>query len=446
MSPSGTVTPVPPPRAAVPPQRTGLVLSGGGARGAYEAGVLSYLRHELEPELGRPLPIQVVAGTSVGAINACHMATHAHVMTAQAGLLIERWKSLHVQEVLNFGVPDVLRMAREVLGRKNPDASHHGGLVNPRALEHVVMKGTHWPSLGRNIRAGHLEGLAVSATEVATGRTTVFIQQRGGGLPSWTPEPNIHVVSARIGPRHALASGAIPLLFPPVQIGRRLFVDGSLRMNLPLSPVLRLGTTRVIVISLRHLSAKAEPQAAAATEHELDHEHEHDAEVEEAIYATAPFLVGKTLNALMLDSTDQDLGRLRAINAMLEAGTRAYGPSFQKVMSEAVPRTGPTPFRYVRNILVRPSQDIGKLAADYARSPAFARRARGLASMLLKRMVPGEGGESDLLSYLMFDGGFAEMLIDLGRADARAQRAEWLRFWSDAPECAAEEAQWPVAA
>lgn len=425
---------------ALPPsaskQRTGLVLCGGGARGAYEAGVISYLRDELEPELSRTLPIPIIAGTSVGAINACHMATHAQVMSAQPGLLIDRWKSLHVQEVLKFGVPDVLRMARELMGRPTAEAHRHGGLVDPRALENVVMTGTHWPSLGRNIRSGLLEGLALSATEVATGRTTVFIQQHGGGLPSWTPEPNIHVVSARIGPRHALASAAIPLLFPPVQIGRRLFVDGGLRMNVPLSPALRMGATRVIVVSLRHMPAKDEAQA-----HDLD-----DAQGEEIHYATAPFLVGKTLNALMLDSTDQDLGRLRAINDLLEAGTKAYGPGFQTVMSEAVPRTGPAPFCYVRNILIRPSQNIGKLAAEYASSPTFSKRAKGLAGMALRRMVDEETEESDLLSYLMFDGGFAEMLIDLGRADARARRAEWVKFWSEAPECAAEAAQWPQAA
>jgi NTE family protein len=425
--------------ARVAPQRTGLVLCGGGARGAYEAGVISYLRHELEPELGRPLPIPVIAGTSVGAINACHMATHAHVMSAQSGLLIDRWKSLHVQEVLKFGVPDVLRMAREMLGKPGPASLRHGGLVDPRALENVVMTGTHWPWLGRNIRSGLLDGLALSATEVATGRTVVFIQQRGGGLPSWTPEPNIHVASARIGPRHALASAAIPLLFPPVQIGKRLFVDGGLRMNVPLSPALRMGATRVIVISLRHIPSKEEELLPHGSD-------DAGAEAEESHFATAPFLVGKTLNALMLDSADQDLGRLRAINAMLEAGTRAYGPGFQTVMSEAVPRTGPAPFRYVRNILIRPSQNIGRLAAEYASSATFARRARGLAGMALKRMVDREGGESDLLSYLMFDGGFAELLIDLGRSDARARQEDWLKFWSESPECAAEAAQWPAAA
>lgn len=429
---------------ALPPtpseQRTGLVLCGGGARGAYEAGVISYLRDELEPELGQALSIPFIAGTSVGAINACHMATHAHVMSAQPGLLIDRWKSLHVQEVLKFGVPDVLRMARELMGRPTAEHHRHGGLVDPRALENVVMTGTHWPSLGRNIRAGLLEGLALSGTEVATGRTTVFIQQHGGGLPSWTPEPNIHVVSARIGPRHALASAAIPLLFPPVQIGRRLFVDGGLRMNVPLSPALRMGATRVIVVSLRYIPPKEELEASVPA-NEGD-----DTEGEELHYATAPFLVGKTLNALMLDSTDQDLGRLRAINDLLEAGTKAYGAGFQTMMSEAVPRTGPAPFRYVRNILIRPSQNIGKLAADYAASPTFTKRAKGLAGMALKRMVDREGGESDLLSYLMFDGGFAETLIDLGRADARARRAEWVKFWSEAPECAAEAAQWRAAA
>ncbi len=414
--------------APMDPPKTALVLGGGGARGAYEAGVLAYLRQELEPKLG-PLRMDIVCGTSVGAINACHVAANIEHPVRQAADLMHRWRSLAIESVLRFGFSDLVRITRELLGRPTEQPHRHGGVMDPAGLRQIVLEGAHWPSIGRSIRRGALEALAVTATHVATGHSEVFIQQRGGGLPPWTRDPHLIASAARIGPHHALASAAIPLIFPAVSIGGRLYVDGGLRMNVPLSPALRLGAERVLVISLRHIGSTPEPSLA-------------DSESVERTSATAPFLLGKTLNALLLDRTDQDLERLQRINTMLEAGVAAYGTSYPEVFNAALLPRRNQGVRYVRNFLIRPSRDIGELAAEYASSPEFNRRARGWVGKGLRRLAERQGPRSeDLLSYLLFDGGFADLLIDLGRRDARAREADWVKFWSDAPQSEAEAVQ-----
>jgi NTE family protein len=409
--------------------RTGLVLGGGGARGAYEAGVLSYLREEFDPEFGRPVPVDIIAGTSVGAINACHVAAHIEEPREQAIQMVNHWKALSIDSVLRFGAGDIFRMAREVFGKPALIEGKHGGLIDPSGLQGIVLRGAPWPAIGRSIRRGALHAMAISATHVATGRTTVFIQMKGKTLPPWTNDPHFVAEPALIGPHHAMASAAIPLLFPPVRVRGRLYVDGSLRQSVPIAPALRLGAQRVLVISLRHLKEGVFPPQESET-------------LEEGTWASAPFLFGKTLNALLLDRTDQDMEKLRRLNTILVAGTEAFGGRYPEVLNAAMRPHRNSPLRYVRNILIRPSEDIGQLASQYARSPDFTKRARGLAGAFVRKLVEREARESaDLVSYLLFDGGFAEQLIDLGRRDARAQREGWARFFSDAPECETEAVQ-----
>src|SRR5262249_22819656 len=151
------------------------------------------------------------------------------------------------------------------------------------------------------------------------GRTEVFMHCASDRLPTWTRDPNLRLVQTRIGPRHALASAAIPLLFPAVRIGGDLYVDGGVRLNVPISPALRLRAQRVLLISLKHL-ATPPPLSNGGEE----------------VLATFPFLFGKTLNALLLDRTDQDVGRMRLVNTMLQAGTEAYGPGFAGVLNKAI--------------------------------------------------------------------------------------------------------------
>ena len=411
--------------------KTALVLGGGGARGAYEAGVVSYLREELQPELGRPLHIDILTGTSVGAINACFLASRATTPALQGRLLCDEWLKLNVDLVLRWGAGDMIRVVRDLLGRPSADVPERvrGGLVNPAGLEQLVVRGTHWPSIGRNLRHGDLEALAISATHVASGHTVIFLQRRDGGVPEWTRDPHLRVMATSIGPRHALASAAIPVLFPAVRVHQQLYTDGGLRFDVPMSPAIRLGAERVAIVSLRHIPSSSE--AAADERHGS-----------EPAYASAPFLIGKTLNAFLLDRTDMDVERLQRLNSMITEGTRAFGSDFAKVLNQALAPRRNSSVRYVRNLLLRPSQDIGKLAAEYARSPEFKKASKGFAGSTLRRMVEREATDSaDLVSYLLFDAGFAEQLISLGRADARARRSDWVRFWSDEPECDAEATQ-----
>jgi NTE family protein len=412
------------------PLKTALVLGGGGARGAYEAGVISFLREELEPELGRSLPLSILCGTSVGALNACHLATNADAGRWQGRRLTETWRSISLESMLHLRAGDFVRVVCETIGWKRGSGKEMPGLVDPSGLRDLILHCMRWPGIGRNIRAGFLDALSVSATHLASGKTFTFIQRSAERTPPWSEDPHFISLCTRIGPHHALASAAIPLVFPPVKVGRSLFADGGLRLNVPLSPALRLGAERVIVVSLRHKERTPSPLS------------------EEWGHATLPFLAGKTLNALTLDSTEQDLERLRRLNALIDAGTRAYGPEFAAMLDSTLAPSRRTPLRYVRNILVHPSDDLAKLAGEYARSPAFLKRARGLAAHFIRRLADSEDhGSADLLSYLLFDSGYAELLMDLGRRDARALGDKWDFFFSEKPHCAAEEARsrsvWP---
>jgi NTE family protein len=409
--------------------RTGLVLGGGSARGAYEAGVVSYIRTELARELGHQVRLDVLAGTSVGALNASYIAGTAHAPELQAKGIVETWRQLKIDEILQFGYGDIFRVLREFLGNApiRWDSGLTGGLVNPQGLLNVVAKVVPWRQVSRNIKHGQVHALAMAATHVATGQNMIFLHRTGGGAPPWTRDPNTAAMAVRIGPKHALASAALPVIFPSVRVGGHLFVDGGLRHNLPLSPALRLGAERVIIVPLRHQPSPGEVRAKAAMAQRETH------------VGSAPFLLGKTMNALLLDSTDQDIDRLDRINAMIEAGTAVYGPSFVDTLNSALVPLRNQPVRAVRRIVVRPSTDIGQLAAEYIRSAEFKKRVSGrMVGRVIARLAEREGGaENDLVSYLLFDGGFADQLIQMGYADARAQKAEWLRFFAEERQGAA---------
>jgi len=407
--------------------KTALVLGAGAARGAYEAGVVAWLREEFEPGLGRRLPLDIVAGTSVGAIHACFLAATMERPEVQGRVLIAQWESMRVESVLRASFGDIWRVLRESLGkpsRGNRNDVRVGGLVDPAGLRALVGGQIPWTQIGRNLRNGRLDALAVSATHVGSGRTRVFVQRRGGGLPSWSVDPQLEGVATRIGPNHALASAAIPVIFPPVRLRGELHADGALRMSVPLSPALRLGAQRVAVISP---SPRRDAIDATRGEHE-------------AVYGSAAYLAGKILGALLMDRTDQDLARLEQLNGLLEAGAREYGPDFLTRIHRALGDGRSSPLHYVRTLLLRPSADLGALAAEYVQSGEF-RRADGLAHLAIHKLVEREApGQADLASFMLFDRGFASRLIELGRKDAALRAADWTRFFSDAPQCAAEEA------
>lgn len=404
--------------------RIALVLSGGAARGAYEAGVIAYLRDGLPKETGVRARFDILCGSSVGAINACFLAATMHQPDEQGAQMVERWSALQIDDVVRLRTGDVLRFVRALLGgAPRPDDAHrHGGILDPTALEHLVFHACTWSFIQRNLQAGHLQALVVSATHVSSGHTVVFVQRADGTIPEWSHDPFVHAVPARIRPQHALASAAIPVLFPAVPIEGQYYCDGGVRLNTPLSPALKLGADRVLVISLRHHPPRRdESERTSFVPHEPQD------------FVPSPyFLFGKVINALLLDHVDYDVDRMRRTNAVLEAGTRAFGPDFAQRLNRALGELGSPPLRRIDEIRIQPSQDIGAMAAAYARSQAFARRARGIAGNLVRRMaLAASPDEADLASYLLFDGEYCRMLIELGIADARARRDELARFFDD---------------
>jgi len=331
---------------------------------------------------------------------------------SQAEQIVSAWRSLRIEELISLKPGDILRAGRMLLGGAPappaPGSFRYGGILETGGLEKFVIRSIPWRGIDRSLRSRDLHALSVSATHVGTGHTVVFLSS-GEPVPrEWSRDPFVRHRAARIGPRHVLASAAIPMLFPAVKIGEEYFTDGGLRQNTPMSPAIRLGADRLLVISLRHVATEAQQIQRERTE----------------AYPKPLFLAGKALNALMLDHTEYDLQRMQRINMILEAGEASFGPRFEHEMNHHLVRLRGAPLRRIHAVHIRPSEDIGALAADYASSGKL--RVNGMfARKLLAKLAEGEARhESDLLSYLLFDGGFADQLIELGRADAAKKEDE----------------------
>ncbi|HTL35093.1 MAG TPA: patatin-like phospholipase family protein [Kofleriaceae bacterium] len=392
--------------------KIGFVLSGGGSRGAYEAGIIHYLRTDLAKRLGRQVPIDIVTGTSVGAINAAYLAATMDQPENQAAMLTSAWRSLRIEELISLKAKDMVRGVRMLLGGDPPPpppgSFRYGGLLDTSGLERFVIRAIPWRGIEKNLRNKSLHAMSVSATHVGTGHTVVFLSS-GEPVPrEWSRDPFVRHRAARIGPRHVLASAAIPMLFPAVKIGEEYFTDGGLRQNTPMSPAIRLGADRLLLVSLKHV--KKEPKQLEQERIEA--------------YPKPLFLAGKALNALMLDHTEYDLMRMQRINMILEAGNASFGSRFEEMMNHELVRLRGAPLRRIQAVHIRPSEDIGAIAADFA-AAGKVKVTGQIAKRLIGRLAGGEARhESDLLSYLLFDGEFAAELIDLGRRDAAKKEDE----------------------
>lgn len=389
-----------------------LVLSGGGARGAYEVGVLAYIYERLPKELLVRAPLSILCGTSVGAIHACFLAAHAESPDRGVAELRALWRDFDLADTLRLGIRELLRIPWDLGAVLEHGREVSGVLINSAHLQRKVVRSIRWGQIRRNIARERLTALSVSTTEISSGKTVVFVDRSGGGVPPWSRDPRVEARATRIGPVHALASASIPFLFPPLRIEGRYFTDGSLRQATPLSPAVRLGADRVLVIGLRQKS-ELTPAAVPSPE-------------EPPGVLT---LAGKLLNALLLDRLDYDLRRLEGFNTLLKDAEATYGPEFIERLHGTTLSFRHQPYRIVETLSIHPTGDIGQLATDFIDQvhPSIG----GAPGWILSRFGQhAELNDNDVMSYLLFDGRFAEQLIEMGYRDADARRDELIDFFT----------------
>jgi NTE family protein len=394
----------------------GLVLAGGSARGAYEVGVVRYILEEVSRAVGRPVPLDVLSGTSAGSINAIMLASHAEQPIRRGEMLAREWANLQVEDVVRPSPSEILSLAARMVGRPPRGSnSRRGAFFDPSGIQRLVRALVPPGAITAHLRAGRLSAISISTTHVTSGKTVIFYEARGTTTPRWSHDPTMVARPASITAEHALASAAVPIAFPAVQIDGEYYCDGGLRQNVPLSPARRLGADGFIVVNPRYIREE-EPTA-------------HRAKEREQAYPDPLFVAGKAMNALLLDRIENDIRRLEKLNAIIAAGERRYGPSFGTEMNEELGRKGEGGLRPIDVVYIRASADIGVMAAEYVRSPTFARRVRGLLGRALRRIGEAET-EADLLSYVLFDGPFASTLAEIGWADAKAQHDALVAFFA----------------
>jgi NTE family protein len=410
-------------RVSAPPSvSTGIVLSGGGARGAYEAGVVAGIMEVLRPKRA---PFDVLCGTSVGALNAAYLASHAHMPDMNAAGLISQWQSLELNRHLKLDMRGLLGWKRSFSAAKpvfpTPNASgpNYAGrsLLHTGAIDELVEQAVRWDCLHENVKSGLVRALIVAALHISTGKTTLFAEMTGGAEFKAGRDPHRTPFVGPIGAEHVLASAAIPLLFPARRVGSDYYCDGGVRYNTPIAPAIRAGAQRLVVISL--LTDAPDSVGDAPLEQRLQ------------AYRSPIFLIGKVLNALLLDPLNYDLQILERFNRLFETLGQALTPEEMQKVDRVVEEGRGLAYRKIDTLVFRPSKDIGRLARERAKGI----KASMFSSWFLARTATlGAIWESDLLSFLLFDAEFAHELVQLGRADTVRRAADILSFFGR-PAC-----------
>lgn len=376
----------------------GLVLTGGGARAAYQAGVMKGISSILGAEHGNPF--QVITGISAGAINAAYLASRASQFTLGSEACFELWRNLKPQNVIHTDVLTMSRLGARwlrnlSLGGASPlnRATH---LMDASPLGAFLQEKIDFASIGENIRNRSIHGFSVSATNYRTG-TAVSFFEGDDSIEPWVRSSRIGRRSA-ITPAHVLASSSIPLVFEPVRLEDSYYGDGGIRLRTPLSPAIHLGSDRIVAIGIRYFRPE-----------DMTLELNEAARMADIAIAD---IAGVMLNAAFMDSLESDVERLERINQTLT------------FMPEAQRLAHPGKLRIIPLLVIRPSQDLARLASDQFRK--FPRMLRHL----LRGIGASEERGWDLLSYLGFDSSYTTQLLELGEADAQAKKAEILEFFA----------------
>ena len=369
-----------------------IVMSGGGARAAYQLGLLRWLARR-RPEL-RP---SILTGVSAGAINAAFLAARTEPFSERIDRLVELWSGLTAEQVFRV---DSISLGRNVLRLGVKLLS--GGAVSPRksaAVDTAPLWGLleraldakrdgRLPGIEENLRQGVLRAVAITTSSYTTNQSITWVQ--GRGIEQWE-RAHRRSFNTELAVSHVMASSALPMLFPAVQIGSQWFGDGGIRLTAPLSPAVHLGADKILAISTRY-----QPTRSEADEPKVPG------------YPPPAQILGTILNSIFLDQFDADALTMERVNKILEA----------------VPAMRERGFRPIRMLVLRPTQDLGRLANEYEmKLPAtFRFLTRGLGTK--------ETRSNDLLSMVMFQPDYLTRMIELGEADAERRRDEIDTFLS----------------
>lgn len=395
---------------------TAIVLSGGGARGAYEAGVVAGIMEVLQPRVS---PFDVFSGTSVGALNAAYLAAHATMPDLNAPGLISQWQSVDVNRHLRLDMRGVLGWKRDWSLKPDGGSSSRRiagrSLLDTRALERLATEFVPWQHLHDNIDSGVVRALLVAALHIGSGKTTLFAELAAGTEFTPSRDPRRRPSTERITADHVLASAAIPLLFPARQVGDEFYCDGGVRFNTPVSPAIRCGARKLVVVSLMMDDDAEQPALADPT----------------AAYGSPIFLLGKVLDALLMDPLRYDLQVLDRFNRLVDAISDALDPNELAKVQRVIREARGLPYRRLDTLVFKPSKDIGRMARECASGIQASR----FSSWLIARTASlGAIWESDLLSFILFDADFATELIQLGRKDALHREDEIRAFFEERGE------------
>jgi NTE family protein len=366
-------------------------MSGGGARAAYQVGVLRAIAAMLPR--GAENPFAIICGTSAGAINATSLASNADRFAAGVARLAKVWGTLHVQDIYRTDLLGITRRLLRCLAAMLVRGKQPSGplsLLDWAPMSSLLDSMIDFRRIHRVIAAGHLNALCVTASSYVSGDSVTFYQGNGSQQP-WR---RAHRVGrpADIDLSHVLASCALPLVFPAVAIGREHFGDGSMHQLAPVSAALHLGARRVLVIAVGSTSPGERIVG--------------DSGVRPSIAQIA----GHMLDAIFIDTLDMDLERLQRVNQTLAS-----------VREDAGSRSG-AELKAIDTLVIRPTARIDAIAASHAWElpPAM--------QFLARRIGVLEPNGAGVLSYLLFESGYCRQLMDLGFADGMSRRGELLDF------------------
>ena len=365
-------------------KKIGLVLPGGGARGAYQVGVLKAIS-EIIPDSN---PFRIISGTSAGAINASLLASRAESFKEAVGLLSNVWTNFKTKKVYRTDAATMLKNSLQWL----LTISSGGALVrNPKSLldnsplRHLLEETINIQGIQNNIDRGNLDAFAITAASYSSKKSVTFFQSEKDTI-DW--ERFLRVgVKTDIAIDHLMASIALPLIFPAVKINNEYFGDGAMRQATPLSPAIRLGAEKLLIITTDLKSYK---------NHLTDNQ----------IYPSIGEVGGYMLDALFTGGLLSDLERLDRINQIIEnSGDSSVQTSTKKM-------------KHIEYCVISPSEDINKIAKEHYKDAPYS------IKILMKGLGLKNRKESELLSFLLFESSFTSSLIELGFQDGMTKQSE----------------------